>query len=270
VRRICVSTKGWPARRQAGDSQYTIIPMPREATIPAETDVLCESCGYVLNGLPPDSRCPECGRPAAESDPALRTPTAWEQTAGDGFPSAGAFLSTSAAVLFRPSRFYRKLATRTDSPLATTFAQIYWSIAAVFFGLAAWAHATWFIFHDPGTQLNLLACVGVAALAYIFLVLTNRLAAWLTHWEASYRGLRLTLPVVRRGLQYHAVHYVPVAIAAAVTVVLYGHLVRRGRLDPTTTTTFYLYTLSAEVILAALYLFVTYWAAMRNMMYANA
>jgi hypothetical protein len=211
--------------------------MPREATIPAETDLLCESCGYVLNGLPPDSRCPECGQPAADSDPKLRGLTPWELTDGDGFPSAGAFLSTSAAVLFRPSRFYRTLATRTDTPLAITFAQIYWMTASVFFGLAAWAHATWFIFHDPKTQLNLLAVVGVAVLAYVFLVSMNRLAAWLTHWEATYRGLRLTLPVVRRGLRFHAVHYVPVAVGAAATVVLYGHLVRTGRLDPTKTTT---------------------------------
>jgi hypothetical protein len=244
--------------------------MPREATVPTETDVLCESCGYVLNGLPPDSRCPECGLPAGDSDPALRHLTPWEQTDGDAFPSAGAFLSTSAAVLFRPSRFYRTLATRTDTPLATTFAQIYWMTASVFFGLAAWAHATWFIFHDPKAQLNLLAVVGVSALAYAFLVSMNRLAAWLTHWEATYRGLRLTLPVVRRGLRFHAIHYVPVALAAAFTVVLYANLVRVGWLDLTTTTTYYLYTLSAEVILAALYLFVTYWAAMRNIMYANA
>ena len=50
----------------------------------------------------------------------------------------------------------------------------------------------------------------------------------------------------------------------------YGYLVRRGVLDPTRTTTVYLYTLSGEVVLAAAYLFKTYWVAMRNMMYANA
>ena len=272
--------------------------MPGGPTIPAETDVLCEHCGYVLNGLPPGSNCPECGRPAADSDPALRTPTAWEKSAGNAsasaapsgiastaggasaseaslasrsvFAAAGAFVTTTAAALFRPTRFYRTLATRTDTPLSAVFAQIHWAAAALLLGLAAYAHAQWFVFGDPGSPLHPLKWVALSIGAYLFVLLTTRLAARLTHWEASYRSIRLTLPVVRRGLQYHAVHYLPVAATAALTVVGYGYLVRRGVLDPLSTTTTYLYVLSAEVVIAAIYLFKTYWIAMRNMMYANA
>ena len=250
--------------------QYTIIAMPREATIPADTDVLCENCGYVLNGLPPDSRCPECGRPTSESDPALRTMTAWERAGDDGSATGGAFVSTSAAVLFRPTRFYRTLATRTDTPRATVFAQIHWILASMLFGLAACAHAMWFVFFDVRTPLQPLAWVGLSAIIYAFLLLTTRLAAWLTNWEATYRGYRLTLRVVRRGLEFHAVHYLPVALVACLTVLGYGHLVRRGLVDPVQTAPTYLYVLSGEVIVAAGYLFTTYWTAMRNMMFANA
>ena len=244
--------------------------MPGGATIPAETDVLCEGCGYTLNGLPPDSRCPECGRPAAESDPALRTPTAWEQKVADGSPAGGAFLTTSAAVMFRPTRFYRTLATRTHTPQAVLFAHVYWGLSSLLLGLAGYAHAAWFVFGDPRSPLHPLMWLLFALPTYAFLVAMNLLAARLTHWEASYRGLRLTLPVVRRGLHYHAAHYLPVAAIAAVTVVGYGYLVRRGLADPNRTTTWYLYTLSGEVVLAAVYLFKTYWTGMRNMMYANA
>ena len=244
--------------------------MPRGASIPAETDVLCEACGYVLNGLPPDSNCPECGRPAAESDPALRRPTAWEQSGEDGMASGGAFLATSAAVLFRPSRFYRSLATRTDTAAAVTFAQIYWILSSMLLGLAVYAHAAWFVFGDVRTPLDGLRWVLHAVPVYAFLVGMTAIASRLTRWEASYRGLRLTLPVVRRGMRFHAIHYVPVAALAAATVFTYGHLVRSGTLDPTATTTTYLYALCGEVVLAAAYLFKTYWAAMRNMMYANA
>lgn len=244
--------------------------MPREATIPADTDVLCESCGYVLNGLPPGSNCPECGRPIAESDPAIRLPTAWEQASGNGSASGGAFLSTSAAVLFRPTHFYRTLATRTDTPHAAMFSHIYWVISSLLFGLAAYAHAAWFIFGDPRIPLAPLKWAAHAAVVYLFLLLTTWVASWLTNWEATYRGYRLTLPVVRRGLRFHAIHYVPVALAVAVTVIGYSWLVRRGVADLTTTTTTYLYVLSGEVVVAAIYLFKTYWVAMRNMMYANA
>jgi len=33
--------------------------------------------------------------------------------------------------------------------------------------------------------------------------------------------------------------------------------------------TIYLYILSAQVVISAIYLFTTYWTGMRNMMYAN-
>ncbi len=35
---------------------------------PAESDLLCEFCGYILNGLQAtQGNCPECGKPTADS-----------------------------------------------------------------------------------------------------------------------------------------------------------------------------------------------------------
>jgi len=78
----------------------------------------------------------------------------------------------------------------------------------------------------------------------------------------------LPLAVVRRGLYYHAAHYLPVAIIAVATVIGYQVLLSR-RVVGIATASNYLYVLSGEVIVAALYLFHTYWIGMRNMMYAN-
>ena len=50
----------------------------------------------------------------------------------------------------------------------------------------------------------------------------------------------------------------------------YAYLIWNDMVDAVSTTTTYLYVLSAEVVIAAIYLFKTYWIAMRNMMYANA
>lgn len=244
--------------------------MPGGATIPADTDLLCEGCGYVLTGLPAressgeTARCPECGKPLAESDPALRSPAAWEFR-----PGLASLAWTSAEVLFHPTRFYRTLATRGPTAPARRFAAVHWWLASILFALAA--HTHWRSFISPvGRPLSyrLIELGVMTALTFVFLAATTRLAGWLTHWEASYRGIRLPRPVVERGMYYHAVDYLPVALVAAGTVLGYRFALSRGWADVTSTPT-YLYVLCAEVVLAAVYLFKTYWIGMRNMMYAN-
>jgi hypothetical protein len=75
--------------------------------------------------------------------------------------------------------------------------------------------------------------------------------------------------VVLRGLDYHAAHYLPVAIVGAATVLGYHFLLYRHWVTLLSETT-YLYVLCGEVVASAVYLFLTYWIGMKNMMYANA
>jgi hypothetical protein len=97
---------------------------------------------------------------------------------------------------------------------------------------------------------------------------TTWAAARLTAWEAAYRGIRLPLDVVRRGMAYHSAHYFPVALLTLMTTSGYSALLRLGVWTEQTLPT-YMYVLCAEVIIFAAYLFQTYWIGMRNMMYAN-
>jgi hypothetical protein len=240
----------------------------RERTPPAESDLLCERCGYVLNGLPPGVNCPECGTPAVESSPQRRQAPAWETCCK---PLSARFLATTVGVLFRPTRFFRTLATRPADDRSARFAWVHWVAASLLFALAGYGHATGFVAPVAETPyLNgWMVWVALAVGTFAALLAVTRFAARLSTWEATYRGLRLPLKVVLRGLHFHAAHYLPVAAVAAATVVGYDLLLARGVFTGLSALP-YLYVLCAEVIVGAAYLFWTYWIGMRNMMYANA
>jgi hypothetical protein len=240
-------------------------------------DLLCENCGYVLNGLPDTSRCPECGTPIAQSIGNHRHPPPWEMPG----TKTTRFFRTSAAVLFHPTNFYRTLAVRGSVQSAYRFARWHWWVSAAFFATAAIVHSVWFSpliprLSRPADRWTYIAtaAAGLAVLVvgtfltYLMLDGITRLAARLTQWEARYRGLRLPYDVVLRGMYYHAAHYVPVAFLAAVTVIGGQILIAVSRVSLNSTYA-YVYGLSGEVVISAAYLFYTYWIGMRNMMYAN-
>lgn len=249
--------------------------MSADSISPSETDLLCESCGYTLNGLSDAGNCPECGSAILHSTgDAVRSLPLWETDSGTAWSR---FLITTSSVIFHPTRFYKSITTRATTGHSRWFAFVHRLISAHLFALTAYVHARWFVVDVLGitgvkrgtAPLWLMVC-GFAAIPFIYFALdwTTRLAARLTAWEASYRGYRIPHAVALRGLHYHAAHYMPVAIIALATVIGYQVLLRAEVLTNAQSTR-YLYVLSGEVIAGAGYLFHTYWIGMRNMMYAN-
>jgi hypothetical protein len=229
--------------------------MPRATHVPADTDLLCENCGYVLNGLPEEGNCPECGRPVRETTHANRHPTAWEMARG-----VGSFLRTSIESLLSPTAFYRRLATRGYHRRSMEFETVHLLLASALLAPVLVQHLHFFLPPVRWTSPPIAWLPAVAVVAAV-LRLVSRLAAWLTTWEATYRGLRVPRPVVEKAMHYHAPHYVVVAGVVLLTLLT----CMAGGLSYVT----YLYVLSGEVVIFSVYLFWTYWIAMRNVMYAN-
>jgi len=64
-----------------------------------EYTLLCERCGYVIEGLDQSGKCPECGKPIVESLPERRVGTPWQQS-----PGVGSMLRTWWMTLRHPLR----------------------------------------------------------------------------------------------------------------------------------------------------------------------
>ncbi len=242
-----------------------IAPLP-----PAESDLLCEFCGYTLNGLSEQSNCPECGMPIAASLGEKRHPPRWEEPGGEVLTKSFV-LDTATEIIFQPTYFFKNVTTRGDVARASVFGKIHWALASILFGFCGAVHSSLFnssdtlaarIFVGPGGVLIF------AAVAYLGLWGTTWLAVRLTAWEAAYRGYRLPIPVVSRAMYYHAAHYLPVALLATATVIGYWGW-RHHDINAGLYIVKYLYIIAVEIIIAAAYLFKTYWIGMRNMMYAN-
>jgi hypothetical protein len=247
--------------------------MGRVATIPAETDLLCEACGYVLNGLPREGNCPECGRPIADSAASRRKPPAWERRdqSGSGPGKLVRFIGTTAAILFRPASFFRHLSLGPDRA-SRQFALVHWLLASALFGWAVWTHMNWSdtILPTDTAAIRAVTLVLLIGATFVATLVLNYVAARLTAWEAAYRGIRLPRRVVLRGLDYHAPHYLPVAILTAAVICGYQVFIRYSPTTAGLYATTYLYILCGAIIVGAVYSFKTYWIAMRNLMYGNS
>lgn len=91
-----------------------------------EFTLLCERCGYVVEGLATDGACPECGKPIAESLPERRVGTAWQRK-----PGVVPLLRTWDQSFFHPIQTLDRL-----DPGAPTRGMIGWT-AAVCAGLVS-------------------------------------------------------------------------------------------------------------------------------------
>jgi hypothetical protein len=244
-------------------------------TPPAEGDLLCESCGYLLNGLQarPDGHCPECGEPLSTSlDPSARKPSpievAW---------TPASFWQTTGSVLFRKRKFFRETRARAgDAAMVGRFGALHRIFAAALFGIAAAIHLAftaenrgwlvrWELIHVAGIALA--ACV-FSALAFGLLRFVTWSAERMTAVESKFWGMRLSPAMLRRAMNFHAANYLPVGVLAVLVTGGYRLALETDLLSAQWGVA-YLVTLSAAVVAGALWLFESFVIAMRRIRLAN-
>lgn len=170
--------------------------------------LLCERCGYTLEGLDASANCPECGRPIADSLPSARTGTPFQND-----PTWRGFLRQCAMLAREPGTLFARLRIRHTadtfmllrSTAAASFAAVAPSCALLL--AAAWRNVR---------EQEILIGVLVAGLSWVFV---NVVLLSLTAVErigvtffATRRGWRVPPPVART----ICAHAAPGWIAAAV------------------------------------------------------
>ncbi len=95
------------------------------------SELLCERCGYVLDGSPVEGACAECGLAIRESLAERRPGSAWQRK-----PSPWSWMATGWGVVLHPARTFREV--RLDPSLRWRDEALLWDnvVAAAFLGLA--------------------------------------------------------------------------------------------------------------------------------------
>lgn len=244
-------------------------------TPPTEGDLLCESCGYLLNGLNagPDGHCPECGEPVSTSlDPAARKPAPIEVVW-----TPASFWRTTASVLFRKRKFFRETKARSgDATTVGRFGNVHRMLAAALFGIAAAIHLAftadnrlWLRTWDwTAVTLIAVAAVVFSFVAYGMLRLVTWLAVRMTAVESKFWGMRLSPEMLRRAMNFHAANYLPVGVLAVLVTGGYRLALETDLLNAQWGVA-YLVTLCVAVVAGAMWLFESFVIAMRRIRLAN-
>lgn len=145
--------------------------------------LLCENCGYILDGTPTNSNCAECGTPVAESLPSIRIGSPFQRQ-----PGLKSLIKTVKATLTQPRAMFRNC--RISYTEGRRLEQVYIFIAAAAFAFSfPVAGLVRYLLHGSSSVEYLVSAVPFAIGGWALLTLLT----WIER-----RGIRLWGRVHRR------------------------------------------------------------------------
>jgi len=198
----------------------TATPAPPVSRFPTD-DSLCETCGYSLRGLAGSEKCPECGTPLAESDPARRVGLPWQNKM-----SMGSWVKTTWMMVWRPRQVFRILRIGHAGDKEDQHAAAFLLIFAVLAGLLAVVlclivRNEWGVGRRQIPRQTVpfqIACLTIVGSA---VVLLSRLEAIGVTLVAKRRQWRVSYRTARQVTSYAAVAWI--SVVAINVVVLMVH-----------------------------------------------
>ena len=188
---------------------------------PEPHDPWCDDCGYILTGVDPAGRCPECGRLIADSlGPYNRPPTPWERR--PNFLNLPVILAQAAAVVSRPRTLFFSMPTLTGQAAAQR-----WLLGstAVLFTLALSIVPALYLTLEAEWNVALVA--GSLAMGLVWAVFGLMMVGVETAGIAAFsrmRGQKVYLSTSSKVTSYSALLMIPWIILGGAQLVAYTYL----------------------------------------------
>ncbi|MBO6738875.1 MAG: hypothetical protein JJ916_03355 [Phycisphaerales bacterium] len=180
-----------------------------------EYTLLCEKCGYVIEGLDQSGNCPECGKAIADSLPERRVGTPWQQS-----PGVGSLVRTWLMTLRHPLRTLdvMRINEREGTGLALK----------TLFTAGLWMYIVICLIEmmNPYSLLGFLGTLGASAIGtpiviVALIILTTIELSGLIVISRS-RGFRITEPIADNIVSHGSVGWVWCGAFIALSLYCYG------------------------------------------------
>ncbi|MCC5823012.1 MAG: hypothetical protein LAT64_07290 [Phycisphaerales bacterium] len=235
-----------------------------------EYTLLCERCGYVIEGLPTEGACPECGKPIVESLPERRMGTPWQC-----WPAASSLLATWCSTVLHPCRTMD--AMRPDRPsggLRLATISIAAGITVVSCGVIAptllivrdpYAEKSGHMFLEFGLTFILAIVLGIPLGAFFLEVLT-RTEAFGLRFLGRKHGFRITRPISWMICDHGSVGWLLASIGGSLSILVLVWI----ELSPGRTLPVWTWTIPLLAAAPGFLFFETFaWLGLRRLKYAN-